>query len=388
MAESEVVIVGAGIVGLATAVACARDGKQITILDRHHVPTGASVRNFGMIWPIGQPLGLLHDAAMRSREIWLELAAQINFFCERSGSIHLAREQDELDVLNEFVHAEGNRRHASLLSPEEVVQHAPGVNPQGMLGGMYSPHELNIESRTAVAKIWSWIEERPNIKLIRGFEVARVRANRVESTLGEVINAGHIYFTAGHDGISHYPDLFPRDRFSLCKLQMMRTIPQPSNWKMGTHIAGGWTLRHYDSFSNCPSLPSLKERISLQYPDFDTHGIHIMLSQHASGDLVIGDSHTYGDDITPFDDEHIDRIILENAKHLVSAPTWKIDKRWHGLYLKRRDGNPLLVVHPEPGVTILNAFGGAGMTLSFGVAERVVQSQGQETFERTLAEST
>ncbi len=373
MADSDVVVVGAGIVGLATAIAAHRKGLSVTIVDRHHAPIGASIRNFGMIWPIGQPRGALFDLAMRSRAIWLELSEQVGFFCEPSGSVHVAHREDELRVLREFIAAEGEDRRAQLLMPEEVRAHTPGINPRGLIGGMYSPLELNVESRTAIAQIWEWIREQPEVELITGFEAARVQPGRVESTDGVILEGDQIYLTAGHDGIAHYPELYPRERFALCKLQMMRTVPQPDGWKMGTHVAGGWTLRHYGAFADCPSLPELRERISEEQPEFDTHGIHIMLSQHSAGDLVIGDSHVYGDDITPFDDDQVNNLILEHAKRLVDAPSWRIDKRWHGVYLKRTDGRTLLVDQPEPGITVINAMGGAGMTLSLGVADLVVR---------------
>jgi len=374
MAESDVVIVGAGIVGLATALAAHREGKRVTICDRHCSPVGASIRNFGMIWPIGQPKGTLFELAMRSRAIWLDLADQAGFFCEPSGSMHVARREDELRVLEEFVAAEGESRRASLLTPEDVLAHTPGVNPDGLIGGMYSPLELNVESRTAIKKVWNWVHTQEGIDLVTGFEAASVRPNTVVSTDGCVLEGEHVYLTAGHDGLYHYPDLFPCDAYALCKLQMMRTVPQPGSWKMGAHVAGGWTLRHYGAFADCPSLPALRQRISDEQPEFDTHGIHIMLSQHSAGDLVIGDSHHYSESVSPFDDEHVDKLILDHAKLLVDAPTWQIDKRWHGIYLKRTDERTLLVQSPGPGITIINAMGGAGMTLSFGVAELAVKN--------------
>lgn len=373
MVESDVVIVGAGIVGLATAIAAVRNGKRVTICDRHRFPAGASIRNFGMVWPIGQPKGPLFDLAMRSRAIWLDLADQVGFFCEASGSMHVAYRDDEFDVLREFVSSEGESRRAQLLTPQEVHGLTPGVHADGLIGGMYSPLELNVESRTAIAKVWDWIGSQAGIRMLTGFDIARVAPHRVESTDGRVLECERVYLTTGHEGTVHYPASFPPDAFSQCKLQMMRTIPQPGGWKMGTHVAGGWTLRHYGAFADCPSLAALRQRISDEQPEFDRHGIHIMLSQHSSGDLIIGDSHVYGDAISPFDDEEVDRLILEHAKKLVDAPSWTIDKRWHGIYLKRTDGRSLLVHEPEKGVTIINAMGGAGMTLSFGVAESVVK---------------
>ena len=389
MADSDVVIVGAGIVGLATALACIKAGKAVTICDRHHAPVGASIRNFGMVWPIGQPKGHMFDIAMRSRSIWLELAAQVGFFCEESGSMHVAHRDDEMRVLREFHESEGQTRQAQLLTPEDVRSLTSGVNPRNLVGGMYSPLELNVESRTAIERVWDWIENQAGVELLRGFEAAHIKPNRVIATDGRALDCDQVYICAGSDGVTHYPEVFSSDIFTPCKLQMMRTVPQPGEWRMGTHVAGGWTLRHYGAFASCPSLPALKDRICQEQPEFDTYGIHIMLSQHSSGDLVIGDSHVYGSDINPFDDEHIDRLILEHAKHLVDAPSWDIDKRWHGVYLKRTDGRALLVHEPEEGIMLINAMGGAGMTLSFGVAELAVNSPriAQEHFGALVTQS-
>jgi glycine/D-amino acid oxidase-like deaminating enzyme len=45
---------------------------------------------------------------------------------------------------------------------------------------------------------------------------------------------------------------------------------------------------------------------------------------------------------------------------------------WNGTYPKRTNGETEFVHQAQPNVWIVNGLGGAGMTLSFGLAEEVV----------------
>ena len=119
MNHAEVAIVGAGIVGLAHALAAAKKGFKVVVFDRSPQAVGASIRNFGMVWPIGQPVGQLLDRALRSREIWIEVAGKADFHADQCGSIHLAYREDEMAVLEEFVKTKNIKPTASNC-PEDI----------------------------------------------------------------------------------------------------------------------------------------------------------------------------------------------------------------------------------------------------------------------------
>jgi glycine/D-amino acid oxidase-like deaminating enzyme len=52
---------------------------------------------------------------------------------------------------------------------------------------------------------------------------------------------------------------------------------------------------------------------------------------------------------------------------------WRVDSAWHGIYPKMTNGATEFVRKIDKQVTIVNGIGGAGMTLSFGLAEEVVE---------------
>ena len=70
----DLAVVGAGICGLAHALAAARRGLKVVVIDRDAQANGASIRNFGFVTVTGQQRGECWRRAMRSRDVWAEVA--------------------------------------------------------------------------------------------------------------------------------------------------------------------------------------------------------------------------------------------------------------------------------------------------------------------------
>lgn len=351
-----VAVVGAGILGLAHAYAHAKRGARVRVYERSPQATGASIRNFGMIWPIGQPSGPLAEVAMLSRRLWLELLDMARIPYWPAGSLHLAYQADEEAVAREFAEREPHR--ARWIGRDEALSRSHAANPEGLRGALFSEAEIIVDPRLAVPQLASLLKERFGVRFSFGTAVTDV---------GQ-LEADRVVICTGDDFETLYPRVFQSSGITRVKLQMLRTVPQPQGWSLGPAIAGGLTLQFYKSFQACTSLPELKARIAREMPEYNRWDIHVMASQTADGAITIGDSHEYGLSVDIFNKEEIDQLILTYLNRFARFPLPAIAQRWYGVYSKHPE-KPFFVAEPEPEVRIVTAVGGAGMTLSFGLAE-------------------
>jgi FAD dependent oxidoreductase TIGR03364 len=370
MTRKHVGIVGAGIVGLAHAWSAAERGHRVTVFERSSQASGASIRNFGMVWPIGQPPGELRDIALASAERWLRLRNEAGIWVNHCGSIHLAHREDEWNVLQEF-HAQSANLNVTceLLSAAEVCRRSPAANPERLLGGLFSATELGVNPRAAIRRLPSWLAKQYGVEFHFRTTITAADPGLLRDATGKSHRCDRILICSGADFTTLFPEILATAGMKQCKLQMLQTPRQPDGWRIGAHLASGLTLRHYQNFAVCPSLIKLKERIAHETPELDHYGIHVMASQNDEGAVILGDSHEYGDAIEPFDKAQIDDLMLRELNKILRLPTWRIAERWHGIYAKH-PSVPLFEAQPLPNVHICTGTGGAGMTMSFGLAER------------------
>ncbi|MEK9703919.1 MAG: FAD-dependent oxidoreductase, partial [Deltaproteobacteria bacterium] len=136
--KTDVAIVGGGILGLAFALEAIRQQKKVTVFERNPRARGASVRNFGMIYPLGMRPGKIFERALRTRNLWLELGQSAKFWLNPCGSLLVARSKEEIVVLEEFVSSRKDIEGLSLLTPKEALKKSPGLVQEGLLGALWS----------------------------------------------------------------------------------------------------------------------------------------------------------------------------------------------------------------------------------------------------------
>jgi FAD dependent oxidoreductase TIGR03364 len=373
MSSRSAIVIGAGIVGLATARALARKGFTVKVFERTEKAVGASIRNFGMVWPIGQPAGRMYERAIRSRDIWKDIAPKAEFWHEPAGSLHLAYHPDEWRVLQELYEVfKREGRPVRLLDKAAVAAASGAVRTDGLLGGLYSSDEVIVDPREAIGALPGWLAGHLQVEFYWGKCVSYISDQIVYIGNDEEYEADLIFICNGSDFETLYPEQFAGQPVTKCKLQMMRLVSQPGDWRIGPALCGGLSLIHYSSFKAAASLPALHQRYTEEMSDYLQWGIHVMVAQNGRGELTVGDSHEYGLTHDPFDKDFINRKILGYLRQFACFRDWSVAETWNGVYAKLTDGEADLFFSPEPYVYVINGVGGAGMTLSFGLAEELV----------------
>ena len=365
------IVIGAGIVGLAHARALRLKGYKVTVVERSLEASGASIRNFGMVWPIGQPSGILHQRSVRSMAVWHELCTQAKIWYSQPGCLHVATTALEAEVMQQIAAHYAQERQTSWMTNHQLAKRSNAANLTNALGALYSPHETIVEAREAIRMLPRLLQEKLEIDFWWGKAATEVQPNKVK--IGNTWYVAELVLVcSGVDFESLFPEQFADAPITRCKLQMMRLQLHAEAWHMGPAICGGLSLIHYKSFEVAPSLPLLKEHYRQSIPHYLQWGIHVMACQNQYGQITVGDTHEYGPNPDPFDRDDLNQWVLDYLQQFAQFPQPKVVQTWHGVYAKMTNGGTEYVAQVLPGVWVINGLGGAGMTLSFGLAEEVV----------------
>ena len=175
----DVLIVGAGVIGLTCAWRAAQSGLRVRVLERDEPGSGASGVAAGMLAPVGEATWgeeAILAATLASHAMWPGFAAELE---ESSGAgtrllspgaLHVALDRDEAGELRRrFELMTSLGLEAEWLAGSGCRDLEPGLAP-GALGGVHAPHEAAVDPSAVVSALRAACE-RAGVELLTGVEV-------------------------------------------------------------------------------------------------------------------------------------------------------------------------------------------------------------------------
>jgi len=365
--HKDLLIVGAGILGLSHAYAAAKRGLKVAVFERTATPLGASVRNFGQALVTGQPPGTMLELAKASREIWGDWAQLGGLQIKRNGSYLFARSEAEEQLLEAFCAGRAQEHGYNV----ELLR---GAALRDLYGGQFSHHraalhgrdDQQLYSREAIPALIDYLRRDLGVEFHFSTLVRDVEPGRLHSTAGS-FTAPQIIVCSGHDYQTLLAEPIAALEPQICRLQMLRAKPH-AELNLQHALLTGLSCVHYGAFADLPEATAVQAQILREQPHLHDNGIHLLISPTPYGELIIGDSHHYGRDPSPFNAEQVDNWMLELAEQTLGCKV-QVFERWQGVYGARGPG-PFSFLRPAPGLSVALMHTGVGMSVGPAMAER------------------
>lgn len=364
--HSDLLIVGAGILGLSHAYAAAKRGLRVHVFERSATPLGASVRNFGQALVTGQPPGTMLELARASREIWADWQQLAGLQLKRNGSFLFARSEAEEQLLEAFCAGRA-------LEHGYRVELLQGAALNDLYGGQFRHHraalhgldDQQLYSREAIPQLIDYLRRDLGVQFHFSTLVRDIQPGQLRSTAGN-FHAPRIVLCSGHDYQTLLADQIAALQPQICRLQMLRARPE-ANLNLQHALLTGLSCVHYGAFADLPEAAAVQAQILREAPHLHEHGIHLLISPTPYGELIIGDSHDYGSDPSPFNAEQVDNWLLELAEQSLGCRV-RVVERWQGVYGARGPA-PFSFLEAAPGVHVALMHTGVGMSVGPAMAE-------------------
>ena len=363
----DIAIIGAGIIGLAHALAAAKAGKRVVVIERDPRANGASIRNFGFVTVTGQERGEMWSFARRARDVWAEVAPQAGIAVEQTGLILTVRRPEAVGVVDAFLKTEMGEG-CEWLDGAQFRRRTPEIAADDAIGAMYSPHEIRVESRTALPKLVTWLKAAHGVTFLTETAVHSVAPPRIETSRGRVEAAAAIV-CPGDDFATLFPDRIAARRVRRCRLSMLR-LASPG-FRLPASVMSDLSLIRYAGYAALPQAAALREVVATCEAAAVANGVHLIVVQSADGSLVVGDSHHYDDLPPPFAPVQAETCILEEFARATGLPPPPVIERWVGTYAVA-DGSNFFIDAPSDNVRLVMVTTGAGASTGFGIAERTI----------------
>lgn len=365
----DLAVVGAGIVGLGHALAAARLGKRVVVIDRDAQANGASVRNFGFVTVTGQEAGDCWHLARRARDVWQEIAEPAGIEILQRGLVLAARLPESEAVIEAFLATEMGEG-CERLTATQAQGFVPCLIADAARLALYSPHEVRVESRQAVPRVAAFLAEAFGVDFRWSTSIVAVEAPRLIGADGGIIEAETIVVCPGDEYTTLFPERIAAYGVTRCKLQMMRVVPA-APFALRTAVMSDLGLGRYLGYAALPEAGPLKARLDAEMAAKRENGVHLIVTQSADGSLVVGDSHHYATTPDPFGSSAVDDLILDELDAVLDLPGRVVSERWIGTYASA-PGRWRFTDAPSDAVRIVIVTAGCGASTAFAIGEETI----------------
>ncbi len=378
-AKSDLIIVGAGILGLSAAIQAAEQGLKVQLFEKDAQPVGATRRNFGMVGTstLSRPDEEWREYALETRKFYQRIQAQHDISFQQRDGLYLSNTDLEWQVLKEFAQAAPDYQiPVELLNRQQLFERYGYLDQNAKISGaMVFQEDYSVEPHLVGNRLLQYAKQL-GIEIYCNACVVRTAYHNGQAEIqlasGQQYRADKILICHGEATQILYPELLQQLGLQRCALQMALT--QPLAHQLNASIYSGLSISRYPAFEICPSHQALTEES--QQGLVKDFGIHILIKQNEFGQIILGDSHEYlpVQDAPQFSQrEEINQFIEKYCKENIGLRLPEIASRWNGYYLTHPQ-ELACVTEAEPNIYLISAIAGKGMTTGAGFMKKVLEN--------------
>ena len=396
--RADAVVIGAGIIGICTALELAERGLSVVVVEKGEVAAEQSSRNWGWCRQMGRDAREI-PLVLESLKIWAGMNARVNAETGfRQCGIAYLSETDAQMVAKEKWWREDAVPHGlktRMINASEVAELLPG-STRAWKGAMYTPDDCRAEPFIAVPAMARALQAKGGQVFTncaaRGIETSAGKVSAVVTERGTIITdtvvlaGGYWSRRFLHNiGIS-FPQLGVVN-------SVMRTAPvdagitttfSGNKFAVRKRLDGGYSIAH-NHYSVADIVPDSFRLLRQFLPIFklDWRGIKLRLGERFMQEAQLKRRWAL-DEVTPFEQVRIldpkpvqwilDDVAQALRKDFPAFQNMQIAESWGGVIDATPDAVPVIdALQKQPGLFLASGFSGHGFGIGPGAAKLMAQ---------------
>ncbi len=201
--QFDAVIIGGGIIGLSIGYHLTQKGKKVVVIEKKYTGSGSTGRCIGgirMQFSTEAAIKLMQESMSHFKKMEEDFGFSVEFLA--SGYLFLAHSEEKLKAFREVMKIQKELGlNVRELSPGECVELVPGMNAEGLKGGVYSPDDGQAYPFKVLRGYINGIRKSGSVVRIftevTGIKISDGSVSGVELDNGEFINAPLVVNAAG-----------------------------------------------------------------------------------------------------------------------------------------------------------------------------------------------